>query len=475
MGAPGMDKALTSIEKWIEREEWRDRANQVIADHLGPACDDFDLDLGDLAEEIGPELCGMAVSCALDDLLTCDFEPDDHNVVDDYIKRRGWKESVPAKRCLQAMRESVMSLYEVTETVPGSHLIVKDLVRGGDPIRVEDRRGSTGAVKWDRLGARLIRVNGKNYLSPGILQFSLDGAEDMAEAVRESSAQAQRELQEAIEELGVEEAIDAKMLDDAVVAEMAPMFTRFWLNEILVSVRQPPPTIVNFDGEELVFCEARFPVPDANAAEIERRLDGAAELERVGEDERCWQWVGGGSAPKRKAKGGSGGKGFSFGSFDDRGRLSLGTIEMEDRQLVLSANSHERAERGKELLTDLLGGLVGQSRTAFESLESLTGGSDRSEELAADEIPPEVAVQIVRESLDRHYRQCISDEIPMLDGKTPRQAARSKSGRAKLVQWLKYIENGETRRATDQEQEPYDFGWMWSELGVSDLREQPRS
>ena len=49
----------------------------------------------------------------------CDFEPDGQNVIDDYLKRRGWRESVPAKRYLQAHKKSVMSLYEVTETRPG--------------------------------------------------------------------------------------------------------------------------------------------------------------------------------------------------------------------------------------------------------------------------------------------------------------------------------------------------------------------
>ena len=43
-----------------------------------------------------------------------------------------------------------MSLYEVTGTVPGNHLVMKDLVRGGDPIRVEDRRVSRSVVEWDR-------------------------------------------------------------------------------------------------------------------------------------------------------------------------------------------------------------------------------------------------------------------------------------------------------------------------------------
>ena len=65
MGAPGIDKAIKNIQKWIEREEWRYQSRQIIADHLAPACDDFDIDLSDLPDEIGDELCGVAVSCAL--------------------------------------------------------------------------------------------------------------------------------------------------------------------------------------------------------------------------------------------------------------------------------------------------------------------------------------------------------------------------------------------------------------------------
>ena len=56
----------------------------------------------------------------------------------------------------------------------------------------------------------------------------------------------------------------------------------------------------------------------------------------------------------------------------------------------------------------------------------------------------------------------------MLNDKTPRQAARSKAGRKKLIEVLKYMENMEHRQSRAAGQQPYDFGWLWKELGVAD-------
>jgi hypothetical protein len=58
----------------------------------------------------------------------------------------------------------------------------------------------------------------------------------------------------------------------------------------------------------------------------------------------------------------------------------------------------------------------------------------------------------------------------MLGGKSPRQAVRSKAGRQKVVEWLKYLENASQRRARDGTMPAYDFGWMWEKLGIADLR-----
>ena len=71
----------------------------------------------------------------------------------------------------------------------------------------------------------------------------------------------------------------------------------------------------------------------------------------------------------------------------------------------------------------------------------------------------------------RHYRATLDQPIGMLGGKTPRACARTKAGRQKVAAWLKFLESesGRKRRAGDP-LGSYDFGWMWAELGIADLR-----
>jgi hypothetical protein len=53
---------------------------------------------------------------------------------------------------------------------------------------------------------------------------------------------------------------------------------------------------------------------------------------------------------------------------------------------------------------------------------------------------------------------------------SPREAVRLPEGREKVISWLKSLENGESRRSREQGQTPYDFAWMWRELGVLEER-----
>jgi hypothetical protein len=86
-----------------------------------------------------------------------------------------------------------------------------------------------------------------------------------------------------------------------------------------------------------------------------------------------------------------------------------------------------------------------------------------------DEIPPEIARQAVHELLDRHYHGILDQPVPALDGKTPREAARTLTGRKKVVEWLKLIENRSASQAGSPLAE-YDFRWMWEELGLETKR-----
>jgi len=77
--------------------------------------------------------------------------------------------------------------------------------------------------------------------------------------------------------------------------------------------------------------------------------------------------------------------------------------------------------------------------------------------------------RIVREMMDRQYRQLLDEAVPALDHKAPRQIARTKAGKTKVVEWLKYIEN-KTAKSGNPQMAGYSFAWMWDELGVAHLR-----
>ena len=91
--------------------------------------------------------------------------PDGRNIADDYLRRRGWKESVSTREYIAGLRRSVLSLYEVSGLVPGESMLLRDLVRGGDPVRVWEKSGSQGLRPWDRIATRLIPMRDRAGIS----------------------------------------------------------------------------------------------------------------------------------------------------------------------------------------------------------------------------------------------------------------------------------------------------------------------
>jgi hypothetical protein len=92
---------------------------------------------------------------AFEDLLATDL-PDGRNLAEEYLRRRGWKEPAATRAYIAGLRRSAISLYEVSGLVPGDSMLLRDLVRGGAPIRVMERSGSRGLRQWDRIATRVI-------------------------------------------------------------------------------------------------------------------------------------------------------------------------------------------------------------------------------------------------------------------------------------------------------------------------------
>lgn len=463
------DKAIRNIMNWADRPEWLDDRGTVFAAHLAPACEHFDLSQEELIQELADNgYEGMLFGIMFEDFLSRRMPPDDRNIIDDYLKRRGWRESVSGRRYLQQLRDSVLSLYEVVAVSPGKHCDLRDLVRDGDTIRVLEHMGTQNMVKWDRIAARVLESHGGHQFSGGILPFPQEASLKLLKVLGNSRKRFDKELARVADKETAAKVAAAEDLDDLFLRDAAPAFTTLWLTHTLESLHAPLPEMVNRDGEPLLFTETRFAFLAEQFDAIARRLDAAPEWERDHPDEHTWVWF-----PETPAGDSKPQRGMALDTLQDGQRPISGNLELKPGVLTLSTNSMERAERGKTALEALLHGLIGPALSKLQTPEQLLTKQDSRHRDNVDQAPrdtpdPAMAAELIRDMLDQHYRQCLDQPIPMLGNKTPRQCAKSKKGREKVIDWLKHLENSEQRRAASQGQAPYDSRWMWEELKLDE-------
>ena len=464
------DKAIRNIMNWAEQPEWLEEQAAVFDAHLAPVCDRIDINQEDLVLELEEHgYGGMLFGVVFEDFISRRL-PDDKNIIDDYLKRRGWRESVPGRRYLQQLRDSVLSLYEVVEVSPGHHCDLRDLVRDGETFRVHERMGTQNLVKWDRLAARVLNMNDQHIFSGGILPFSREASQSLLRVLSESRKQFNKGLPQSTGKKAAAKMTSSGNLDELFLQDAGPAFTSIWLTHTLERLQKPLPELVNRNGEALLFTETRFPFLADQREEIAQRLDAAPEWEHDNPDEHTWIWLPHPDVITNKPK-----RGMAVDTLQNGQRPISGTLELKPGVLMLTTNSMQRAERGQAVLETLLHGLVGPALSKLQTPEQLMAENETSQQgdgdrELTDTIDPEIAAEVIHNMLDQHYRQCLDEPIPMLGDKTPRQCAKSKAGREQVIEWLKYLENNELRRAAGQGQAPYNSSWMWEELKLAKYR-----
>jgi hypothetical protein len=220
----------------------------------------------------------------------------------------------------------------------------------------------------------------------------------------------------------------------------------------------------NFEGDQLLLCEARYPFAAGTTCDhIEAVLNAHREFRRA--DATFWNWI----SLKKSAVRASEGS-LTFETRADDGTLVLGGVELKADALVLSVNSQRRCDLGCTLLSAILGARVGQPSLKTETVDQ-TIASARTTAPQPLDLPEEERCAIVHDCMDRHYREVLDQPVPVLGGKTPRAAVRTESGRIKVAGWLKMMENT-TAKAADHNDAlaTYNFGWLWNELGIDELR-----
>ena len=234
-------EARSGLIKWLRREPWDAAFGELLERHLGRACDKAGVPLDELGEVIGEHWAMILWGGAFEDFLTREVEGAG-NLVDDYLKRRGWNEKAMSRAYMTALRSSVISLYEVSDIRPGESFLARDLIRGGEPVRVSERTATRTLKPWDRIAARLVEMRGKTTLGGGVLPFEHELSENLIAALGRILTRAPEELADLIADLEIELAPQASALavDATGMLRLAgPLVSTYWLNDTLQARAQP--------------------------------------------------------------------------------------------------------------------------------------------------------------------------------------------------------------------------------------------
>ena len=227
-------------------------------------------------------------------------------------------------------------------------------------------------------------------------------------------------------------------------------------------------------GEELVFYKALYDVLDLD--ELVVRFSGFQDYQMTNRNENdegeiiySFDWLQRGeSANSQYGKPldeGISVKSFYFPRPGEEGSLVLGNIEVARERLKLSVMGEERFKVGKIYLEQCLEGLIRHRVDSIQSFESMMkeGRKPSSEKLKR--LETEVEKQILNQMLEDHYRKWPDMKIPALDGKTPRNAVKTKKGRREVEDLIRNMEFIEEMKM-EKGEVGYDFSWLRRTLGL---------
>ena len=84
------------------------------------------------------------------------------------------------------------------------------------------------------------------------------------------------------------------------------------------------------------------------------------------------------------------------------------------------------------------------------------------------EISPEMLAELVEKSIHRSYANWTKEPIPLLDGKTPKQAMKTISGLERVKGLIRSYEFLEKQQALDDVRREISYAFLWDALRIKD-------
>lgn len=355
-------------------------------------------------------------------------------VVDWFLEARHAHLRTDERAWLEAQKRSWMGVWETLAVETGRSVTVRDLL-SGEQRTVREVSGSKTLKLRDTLLGRVVDHDGASvFVGIHPRPLTPEFADDvMRSARRKLRAKTMVPLDRLREESFGRHLVKRW---ERAVAEMDA--------RALV-----PPRLHNTDGDPLLMTTDHFTFERENGAEVQKML---AAMEGVhspedGDPEQSFTFLRVGNSMHK-----------------DWENTVFGRAVLGDEDLRLETNSVRRGDDLRRDVEEHLGSLV--RFRAREHSDPLSQGNRLPPGTSPpdNEIPPDVQVRLLREYKEQHYAAWLDQPIPALAGKTPRQAARTKAGRAKVDLLLKDIENHEARLPDGAR---YDFSRLRSELRLA--------
>ncbi len=236
-----IDRATTDLCAWTEREEWMVRHLDVLSAHLSPMVDLTGMPPADALPRLPAEIVEHAMVFILEDFFTVRFGTDGKlNVVDAFLRRRGRRQSATARIYLKGLRDSAVSLYEVVGIDRGRSMTVRDLLRGGEPVTVEEKLGSTGVALHGHLAARLVAVGDTHLFTGVVLPFRREASLKLQSAFEEMAAELEPTIRgNTVTERTAEEMRALARQASVHTPVFPPVVIQFWLADAVAGSAPP--------------------------------------------------------------------------------------------------------------------------------------------------------------------------------------------------------------------------------------------
>lgn len=390
-------------------------------------------ELGDDFERFQDDLSGPVDSLASAWALYV-FEVEGRPVFEHYLEDESDTLSAPERDWLLAQRRAWASYWEVTATLPGEQLNLRDLLSGETRV-VYELAASRSVPVRAVLFARVVDY-GDHSVIVGMHPRAL-GPSDADAALRSAKQRLRAKTKARLAPEELRPYATARVLLDEWQRAVAADDVR----------RATPPKLQNTDGDPLLLTVDHYAFAPAARAEVVRRLAElpGAEPEQPGSDSVAFM------APGNAIR----------ASWEN---TVIGRAEPRANGLRVEANSIRRADALRARVEAALGQLVThRAREHADPVASLAGGAPGGPDASASQPLPPEALAVLHELKARHMREWLDTPVPALGSKTPRAAAKNKAGRTKLDVLLREIELMESRLPADSRG---DIGWLRRELGM---------